>query len=174
MYFLGVEISSTDAVQAIAAVVSAWIAFLVFQQGKKIKELAEIVKELKQSNTTLERRFQLEKNAQLSALIPILRSGDKIVRDPSNVELIFTNVGSEAKKIETDQSNDDLFIVDLVEHSAATNNSVHINVFMKDKSPLENVRFNIILTSLNGLKCKQQITKMPGHDFQIGIPESDI
>ena len=157
--------------QGIGAIASAFIAYYVYMQGKKIKDLADIVKKIDAQNIIIQKRFEIEKYAVIGNLIPYYTDFDKLQEFPWEAIVEIRNIGIKASRIYVNEDPNADYVVHLYDHHADRGEMVKIKINTKDKSPLENINFQIISTGINGLTSKQSIFKNPHHDINIGPPE---
>ena len=164
--------SSTDYVQAFAAVVSLIIAICVLVQGKRIKELADIVDQLKEQNIILNKRYQIEKDIALMQLMPFFKY-DHPDRHEGRIVLHLHNVGLDASDIQAKDIKSDHYTIEISRTIVASGQYFQIDLKFADGN-IENVDFNISAKSPLNKEVKQRVYKTIGNDIEVDGPTDII
>jgi hypothetical protein len=151
-------------ISSLGSLVSAFIAWLVYQQGKKIKTLTDVVTELGEAN-------KLYKYSEMGRIIVYYTPEPKEDHKPDSVIMVLKNKGLAATRIYTTQTGKEPYEVFLVDQEINSGGTVRIKISTKDGSPIEGVDFDIVSIAINGWTSRQNIFKNPKHDLNVGPPK---
>ncbi|MBI5857323.1 MAG: hypothetical protein HZB42_06705 [Sphingobacteriales bacterium] len=156
----------------IVAIVSVIISAIAFFQTKKIKELSDIVNELKNSNELLEKRFNMEKMANLKQSMPIFQIdhiNDK--KEINCIEIFIKNVGISFQYFNTNNQTNNIAYFQNLNTEASSSGVPMIGVFFRKGEEIDVYEFDIVTKSSTGHEHKQRFIKKHGERADIKPPE---
>lgn len=160
--------STTDYVQAFAAIISLIVAICVLIQGKRIKELGDIVDQLKEQNVILNKRYQIEKDIAMMQLMPFFKY-DHPDRYEGRIVLHLHNVGLDASDIQAKDVKSNHYSIEISKKTVASGEYFQIDLKFPDGN-VENIDFNVSAKSPLNKEVKQRVYKFPGNDIEVDGP----
>ena len=147
----------------IVALIVGFFTIISFLQTKRIKELSSIVEELKQSNETMERRFNIEKIVNLKSSAPVFII-DHInnLDDLNAVEIFIRNVGIGYTHINTNNQSDNILSFNNTNTERSSSGLPTIRAFFKPGSDKDAYEFDIVTESEIGNSNIQRFVKIAG------------
>jgi hypothetical protein len=172
MFLLQSYPTTTNYIQTLCAIATTFLAIAAIVQGNKIKELADIVKELKQSNSILEQRFNLEKLANIRQSMPVFQIADfREYDETSRIEIILENVGIKFNHINTDNQTDNIDHFYNYETEGNSQVPPRIVAFFKPGEIRDNFEFDIRTKSSTGHEHIQRLVKKFGARVDLRPPQ---
>jgi hypothetical protein len=164
--------STTDYIQALCAIATVILAIATILQGNKIKELADIVEELKRSNETLTKRFNIEKIANMRQSIPIFQIDQIDENNEINyVDIFLRNIGVSFQFININNSSDNILEFQNINTEGNSNRPPRIRVLFKKGEKRDNYEFDVVIKSGTGHQHTQRFIKKEGFRADISPPE---
>ncbi len=159
----------SELIQAMTGIVSFILAIVVALQQRKIKELADVVVELKESNvrmqeqnTIMNNRLQLERLLTLEERIPVFEyHGVHSNEAQLWREIQVLNIGRKAFSIWIEILKGAGYRVQCTERNLQPKHVLTLHIKYDNRDAFHNVPFHFTIHCTNsyGVECKQEVVK---------------
>lgn len=166
-------------IQAITGIGVFLIAVITFLQQSQIKTLTDVVAQLKDSNTIMKNRFEMERSISRKERMPIfiMTGASSSNRSQLYIRITLQNFGKDAFKVNCkDVQNQDKYRITISKDRVGRGHELQIE-FKFDTAEIMNeppIDFNLSFEDDTAGIFSQRIYKTIARDIQIDPPSDDI